>query len=77
MKKHLTLTQLTATALLASSLATASAAETVRDIRLVRPAQLGPVAENIGKVFVRQVQQRCETRAMTGGEAPLTEELMQ
>ncbi|MCY2990215.1 MAG: hypothetical protein NTY19_20420 [Planctomycetota bacterium] len=75
MKRLLIVTHVTAAALLASSLATASAAEPVRDVRLMLPAQLGSVAENIGKVFVRQVQQRCEAKVMTGGGVPLTVEL--
>ena len=47
----------------------------VKNVRVILPAQSGPVAENIGKVFVRQVQQRCEAKVMTGGDAPLTVEL--
>ncbi|MCY2990213.1 MAG: hypothetical protein NTY19_20410 [Planctomycetota bacterium] len=47
----------------------------VKNVRLILPAQSGPVAKNIGKVFVRQVQQRCEAKVMTDGDAPFTVEL--
>ncbi len=70
-----TLTHLTVAALLSSSLASASAAEPVKNIRVILPAQSGTVAENIGKVFVRQVQQRCEAKVMMDGDAPFTVEL--
>ena len=75
MKVHLTLTHMTAAALLASSLAIATSAEPVKGVRLMLPAQSGPVVENIGKVFARQVQQRCEARVITDCDAPLTVEL--
>ena len=44
-------------------------------VRLVLPAQAGPVGENIRRVFARQIQQRCEAKVVTGGNAPLTVEL--
>ena len=46
----------------------------VKSVRLVLPAQAGPVVENTGKVFARQVQQRCEAKVVTAGDAPLTVE---
>ncbi|MFZ9935966.1 MAG: hypothetical protein ACO3JG_02785, partial [Luteolibacter sp.] len=52
-----------------------SSAEPTKSVRLVLPAQAGPVVENVGKVFARQVQQRCEAKVVTGGDAPLTVEL--
>jgi hypothetical protein len=39
----------------------------VRSVRLVLPKQAGPVIENTGKVFTRQVMQRCEAKVVTGG----------
>ena len=47
----------------------------VKSVRLVLPAQAGPVVENTGKVFARQVQQRCEAKVVMSGNAPLTVEL--
>ena len=46
----------------------------VTSVRLVLPAQAGPVVENAGKVFARQVQQRCGAKVVTAGEALLTVE---
>ena len=42
----------------------------VTSVRLVLPAQAGPVVENAGKVFARQVQQRCGAKVVTAGEIP-------
>ena len=47
----------------------------VKSVKLVVPAQAGRVVENTGKVFARQVQQRCEAKVVTGGDALLTVEL--
>ena len=47
----------------------------VKSVKLVVPAQAGRVVENTGKVFTRQVEQRCEAKVVTGGNAPLTVEL--
>jgi len=47
----------------------------VKSVRLVLPKHAGQVVENIGGVFVRQVQQRCEAKAAVAGDAPLTVEL--
>jgi hypothetical protein len=47
----------------------------VKSVRLILPSRPGPVVENTGKVFTRQVQQRCEAKVVTGGRAPLTVEL--
>ena len=49
--------------------------EAVRSLRLILPPQPDPVVENIGRVFTRQVQSRCEARVVAQGEAPLTVEL--
>ena len=46
-----------------------------KSVRLVLPAQAGAVVENAGKVFTRQIQQRCEAKVVIGSEAPLTAEL--
>ncbi|MCX5653077.1 MAG: hypothetical protein NTY65_00280 [Planctomycetota bacterium] len=50
-------------------------AEGTKSVRLVLPPQPGPVVENIGRVFARQIQQRCEAKVITAGDAPLTVEL--
>ena len=47
----------------------------VKSVRLILPPRRGPVAENTGKVFTRQVQQRCEAKVVTAGRAPLMVEL--
>ena len=61
--------------LVASRASGASSAEGTKLVRLVLPAPTSPVVENTGKVFERQVQQRCETKLVTAGDAPLTVEL--
>ena len=35
----------------------------------------GSVVGNVGRVFARQIQQRCEAKVITTGDAPLTVEL--
>jgi len=50
-------------------------AEGTKSVRLVLPPKPGPVVENIGRVFARQIQQRCEARVITSGDAPLMVEL--
>jgi hypothetical protein len=45
--------------------------EAAKSLRLVLPPQPTPVIENIARVFVRQVQSRCDARVVTQGEAPL------
>jgi hypothetical protein len=50
-------------------------AEGAKSVRLVLPPKPGPVVENVGRVFARQIQQRCEARVITSGDAPLTVEL--
>jgi len=47
----------------------------VKSVKLVVSAQVGLVVENIGRVFARQVQQRCDAKVITTGNAPLTVEL--
>ena len=47
----------------------------VKSVKLVVPAQAGRVVENTGTVFARQVQQRCDAKVITTGDAPLTVEL--
>lgn len=49
--------------------------EAVKSLRLVLPPQPGPVVENIGRVFARQVQGRCDARVVAQGDAPLAVEL--
>jgi len=41
----------------------------------VLPAGQGPVVGNVARVFARQIQDRCEAKVITTGDAPLTVEL--
>ena len=50
-------------------------AQTTKSVRLVLPSGPGPVVGNVARVFARQVQQRCEAKVITTGDAPLTVEL--
>jgi hypothetical protein len=50
-------------------------AQAVKSLRLVLPPRPDPVVENIGRVFARQVQGRCDARIIAQGEAPLAVEL--
>ncbi|MCX6873634.1 MAG: hypothetical protein NTW21_07475 [Verrucomicrobia bacterium] len=50
-------------------------ASTALSVRLVLPEQPGTMVENIGRVFARQVEQRCDARVSTTGLAPVTAEL--
>jgi hypothetical protein len=61
--------------LLFNSLLARSSAEAERSVRLSLPRKAGPVVENIGRVFVRQVQQKCDAKVNTSGSAPFTVEL--
>jgi hypothetical protein len=47
----------------------------MKSVRLLLPSDANPVVENIGAVFTRQVQQRCDAKVITTGDAPLTVEL--
>jgi len=49
--------------------------EAVQSLRLILPPKPGPVVENIRRVFVRQVESRCEARVVARDDAPLTVEL--
>ena len=49
--------------------------EMVKSLRLILPPKPGPVVENIGCVFARQVESRCEARVVVKDDAPLTVEL--
>ena len=44
-------------------------------VRLVLPADASPVARNLGTVLTRQVQQRCDAKVGTGGDAKLMVEM--
>ena len=46
-----------------------------KSVRLLIPSHAGVVVENIGKVFVRQIEQRCEGKVVRAGKAPVTVEL--
>ena len=62
--------------LLSSNLLAAEVqAAAVKSLRLILPPRPGPVTENTGKVFTRQVRQRCEAKVVMAGAAPLTVEL--
>ena len=50
-------------------------AETSKTVRLALPSQPSPMVENIGRVFMRQIQQRCDAKASTTGDARTTVEL--
>jgi hypothetical protein len=46
--------------------------EAVKLLRLVLPPQPDPIVANVARVFVRQVQSRCDARVVSQGAAPLT-----
>jgi hypothetical protein len=54
----------------------APASTAVKSVRLVLPPQPSPVLQNIGRVFVRQIESRCDAKVVSKGDAPLTVELM-
>ena len=58
-----------------TSSAAQSHAEAVKSLRLVLPPQPSPVVQNIGRVFVRQIESRCDAKVVKEGDAPLTVEL--
>ncbi|MHB8972753.1 MAG: LamG domain-containing protein [Pirellulaceae bacterium] len=62
-------------ALMLTCATTAARGEAVNSLRLILPPQPAPVVENIGRVFARQVQSRCDAKVVTQGEAPLVVEL--
>ena len=47
----------------------------MKSVRLVLPGDASPVVKNIGAVFTRQIQQRCEAKVVADGTVPLTVEL--
>ncbi len=49
--------------------------QATKAVRLVVPSESGSVVGNVGRVFARQVQQRCDAKVITTGDAPLTVEL--
>ena len=61
--------------MVASRACGASSAEGTKSVWLVVPEQAGPVVENIGRVFARQMQRRCEAQIVTAGAAPVRVEL--
>ncbi len=67
--------KLSIVALILSYVAATAHGEAVKSLRLVLPPQPGPVVENIGRVFARQVKRRCDAKVVSQGEAPLTVEL--
>ena len=75
MRRVRTVLSVVAILMVASRACGASSSEATKSVRLVLPPRTGPVVENTGKVFTRQVQQRCEARVVMSGKAPLTVEL--
>ena len=57
------------------ALAAGVRAESVRSLRLILPPQPNGVVLNIGRVFTRVVQSRCDARVVTKDGAPLVVEL--
>jgi hypothetical protein len=47
----------------------------VKSLRLILPPQPDTVIENIGRVFTRQIESRCEAKVVVTGTAPLIVEL--
>ena len=80
-KTRRVLSSIALAAIVLSSHSTVSAAETppkkeaVKSVRLVLPGDASPVVKNIGAVFTRQIQQRCEAKVVADGTVPLTVEL--
>jgi hypothetical protein len=62
-------------ALILSYSATTAQGEAVKSIRLILPPQPSPVVQNIGRVFVRQIESRCDAKVVEQGDPPLTVEL--
>ncbi|MHB8970702.1 MAG: beta-N-acetylhexosaminidase family protein [Pirellulaceae bacterium] len=50
-------------------------AQPTNSVQLVLPAQANAVVQNIGRVFARQIRQRCAAEIVTSGTAPLVVEL--
>ena len=50
-------------------------AESVKSVRLLLPSPANAVVQQIGSVFTRQIQQRCDVQVVNAGEALLTVEL--
>ncbi len=67
--------KLLAIGLMLGWLASPLCAETTKTVRLMLPSPSSPVVENIGRVFARQVQERCDAKVVATGDAPLTVEL--
>ena len=66
---------LTLAALLLAAARSALQAEATKSVRLIFLSGSKPAIGNVGQVFARQVQQRCEAKVITTGDAPLTVEL--
>lgn len=56
-------------------LAVQARGDVVKTVRLALPAQRDAVVENIGRVFVRQIESRCDAKVIAEGDAPLVVEL--
>ena len=67
--------QILCISLLLGWLASPVHAEATKSVRLVLPPQPSPLVENIGRVLSRQIQQRCDAKVITAGDAPLVVEL--
>jgi hypothetical protein len=64
--------ELTIAVLILASLAAEARGEPVKSLRLLLPPQPNPVVDNVGHVFTRQVESRCDARVVVQSEAPLT-----
>ena len=62
-------------ALILFCIAATAHGEAVKSLCLILPPRPGPVVENIGRVFTRQIQSRCAAKVVAQGEATLRVEL--
>lgn len=64
-----------AVALLSLGVSAAAFGDAVETIRLATPESSDAVVENIGRVFTRQIEGRCDAKVVAQGDAALTVEL--
>ena len=69
------MTRLLRTGLVFLFLTSPLCAQPAGSVRLLLPVPSDAVVQDIGRVFARQVQQRCSAQVVTAGEAPLVVEL--
>lgn len=68
--------KLLAISLLLGWFASPLCAATTKSVRLMLPSHPSPVVKNIGRVFTRQIQERCKAKIATTGDATLIVELV-